>query len=200
MHPDLSHLPLSGRGTSGASGSAMRTISVRTAWKSAPPFELKAPGTFSHTMNLGLANRISTSAPVAFRISFTIRICSIKSPDRSPSSPALFPATLKSWQGLPPVMMSTGGILSPWIFCMSPRCSILSLSPFFTGLPTSEQPGFERNIHCPPPDQTPDTQSNRSYRNTGATYGRKHSGGGVYVSINSTLTFWLLDLMLCPSR
>jgi hypothetical protein len=59
-------------------------------------------------------------------ISFMIRICSMKSPLRSPSSPALLPATERSWQGLPPIMQSTIGAVSPLIFVISPRCFILA--------------------------------------------------------------------------
>ena len=46
------HFPFGGRGTAQA-GAAIRTVSSRTIRKSSPPAELKAPGTFSHTMNLG---------------------------------------------------------------------------------------------------------------------------------------------------
>lgn len=53
-------------------------------------------------------------------------------PDRSPSSPAPFPATLKSWQGLPNVMMSTGSIRPPWISVTLPRWSMLGKCRFET--------------------------------------------------------------------
>jgi hypothetical protein len=49
-----------------------------------------------------------------------MRIASLKRPDRSPPSPARFPATLRSWHGLPKVMMSTGGSFAPSSFVMSP--------------------------------------------------------------------------------
>ena len=45
-------------------------------------------------------------------------------PDRSPARPALFPATDKSWQGLPPIITSTTGASAPLIFVISPRCII----------------------------------------------------------------------------
>jgi predicted MPP superfamily phosphohydrolase len=97
IHPDLGHFPLSGIGTSGASGSAILTISERTAWKSLPPLLENAPGTFSQTMNRG--RTIQPVRPVVRSrslISFTIRTCSMNSPLRSPSSPARLPATERS--------------------------------------------------------------------------------------------------------
>ena len=39
-------------------GAAIRTVSSRTIRKSSPSAELKAPGTFSHTMNLGRINSV----------------------------------------------------------------------------------------------------------------------------------------------
>lgn len=63
-------------------------------------------------------------------ISLTIRICSMYKPERAPARPARFPAMLKSWQGLPPVMHQTGVISAPLIFVISPKClmKIASLS------------------------------------------------------------------------
>ena len=115
-----------------------RTISVRTVWKSLPPFELKAPGTFSQTIYLG--RTLIPDLPFRrsfFLISFTIRSWSMNRPLRVVSSsplssclrPLRSPATDKSWQGLPPVITSTGGISAPLIFVISPRCFTLSSSP-----------------------------------------------------------------------
>lgn len=53
-----------------------------------------------------------------------ILTASINSPDRSPSRPALLPATDKSWQGDPKVIKSTGSILLPSTLVTSPRCTI----------------------------------------------------------------------------
>ena len=53
-----------------------------------------------------------------------IRICSINRPEREPAKPALAPATLRSWQGEPPQMMSTGGSFAPSSLVMSPRWTI----------------------------------------------------------------------------
>ena len=83
--------------------------------------ELNAPGTFSQHIHRG-----RTAIPVrplcssAFLISFTMRICSIKSPERAPNIPALAPATLRSWHGEPPQMISTGGSFAPSSLVMSP--------------------------------------------------------------------------------
>ena len=50
-----------------------------------------------------------------------MRICSIKRPERAPASPALVgDATLRSWHGEPPQMMSTGGSLAPSSLVISP--------------------------------------------------------------------------------
>lgn len=96
--PDFGHFPPSGKGTSGAFGSAILTISVRTAWKSFPWLELKAPGTFSQTIYRGRINSLALPSSASFfRISFTTLICSMNSPLRSPLNPALLPATLRSW-------------------------------------------------------------------------------------------------------
>ena len=113
IHPAYDHLPFGGRGITAVS-SAILVTSSRTARKSSPRLLLNAPGTFSQTMYRGF--------PYFFRISFTILICSINSPERAPDSPARFPATLKSWQGEPPIMQSTGSISSPRISVMSPKC------------------------------------------------------------------------------
>ncbi len=114
--PLLLHFP-AGRGIT-ASGSATLAVSSRTARKSSPPLLESAPTTFSHTRCRGTHRKLLA---VAFRISLTIRIISINRPLRSPARPALPPATLKSWQGLPPVMTSTGGISAPFILVMSPK-------------------------------------------------------------------------------
>ena len=53
-----------------------------------------------------------------------IRICSRKRPDRCPARPALAPATERSWHGLPPQMMSTGGSFAPSSLVTSPTCCI----------------------------------------------------------------------------
>ena len=59
--PEIITLEMSdgGEGMLDAFSSAMCAVSSRTARKSLPPFEEKAPHTFSHTMNLG-----RTSSPV----------------------------------------------------------------------------------------------------------------------------------------
>ena len=127
MHPLVRH-PFSGRGIA-ASGWTTRAVSSRTARKSSPPLLEKAPGTFSQTMYRGRTDRTGCPSRMpASRISFTILICSMNSPERSPASPALFPATERSWHGLPPITTSTGGASRPEIFVMSPRC-IISLTP-----------------------------------------------------------------------
>lgn len=64
-------------------------------------------------------------------ISFTIRICSMNRPLRSPASPALLPATLRSWHGLPPMMQSTTGSSCPSSCVISPKCFMYSL-PFLS--------------------------------------------------------------------
>ena len=53
-----------------------------------------------------------------------IRICSRKRPDLCPARPALAPATERSWHGLPPQMMSTGGSFAPSSLVISPTCCI----------------------------------------------------------------------------
>ena len=99
-------------------------ISSRTMRKSSPfgEPELKAPGTFSQARKRGRIKRaalpLSTSAAL---ISFTIRICSIKSPERAPARPArVGDAVERSWQGEPPQIMSTGGSSAPSSLVMSP--------------------------------------------------------------------------------
>lgn len=92
------------------------------------PFDVpleNAPGTFSHKNHLG-----RTATPVrprnmsAYRISLVIRVCSKKRPDLAPESPARAPATDRSWHGLPPQMMSTGGSAAPSSFVISPTWSM----------------------------------------------------------------------------
>ena len=115
-----------------ASGSATLMISSMTAAKSEPlgfPL-LNAPGTFSHTMYLGrTAQAVRPRFLSRSLISFTIRICSINRPDRSPARPARFPATERSWHGEPPVITSTTGTSYPLIFVISPKCFIFHHLP-----------------------------------------------------------------------
>ena len=97
-YPPQVFQPFSGTSISGASGSAMRMASSRTAAKSFPPLELKAPGTFSQTIYRGRTN--SPVRPLAMScafISLIIRICSMYRPERAPASPARFPAMERSW-------------------------------------------------------------------------------------------------------
>lgn len=58
-----------------------------------------------------LPNEVSRSNKVSwyvslfewlFSIPFVIRVCSMNRPERAPAKPALAPATLRSWHGLPP--------------------------------------------------------------------------------------------------
>lgn len=132
--PAYSQRPAGGLTTS-ICGSSIWTNSRSTARKSFPSALEKAPGTFSHTQYRG-----RTAIPVrprslsAFLISFTIRICSMKRPERSPESPALAPATLRSWHGLPPQIMSTGGSSAPFSFVMSPTWSMLGKRAFVTAM------------------------------------------------------------------
>lgn len=80
-------------------GKQIRTISSSTIRKSSYfgfPLE-KAPGTFSQHIQRG--RMLTLSRPRAFsanRISRTMRICSIKRPERAPARPALAPATERS--------------------------------------------------------------------------------------------------------
>ena len=122
IRPADSQRPESGRGTE-IPQTLIRTISSRTHRKSSPfgvPLE-KAPGTFSHTIYRGRISRAARPRRIsAFLISFTSLTCSIKRPERSPASPALAPATDRSWHGLPPQMISTGGSSAPFNFVISP--------------------------------------------------------------------------------
>lgn len=70
----------------------------------------------------------------AFLISFTMRICSINRPERSPESPALAPATERSWQGLPPQTISTGVSSAPFSFVMSPTWTMSGNRSFVTSM------------------------------------------------------------------
>ena len=98
--------------------------SSQTMRKSSPLLLLKAPGTFSQSAKRGYF------PSVAVLISLIILTASMKSPLRVVSSspfascfkPARLPATDKSWQGLPKVIMSTGSISPSCILLMSPRC------------------------------------------------------------------------------
>lgn len=92
---------------------------ARMAAKSRPPLLVRAPATFSHQRN---------GAPHSVKM----RSCSYQSPLRFPSRPARFPATERSWQGLPPTTTST----VPWNFLPS---------NFATSLPTTRSPRA-RNI------------------------------------------------------
>ena len=121
-HPAVGH-PFLGTETAGTCGSAILIVSWRTAPKSYPLLELKAPGTFSQTIQRGrMSVPVLPLAASAHLISFIILICSIKSPDRSPARPARLPATDKSWQGLPPMMTLTGSTIEPLICVISPKC------------------------------------------------------------------------------
>lgn len=106
----------------------MWRISSNTIRKSSPLGDplLNAPGTFSQQNQRGrISIPVRPRSRSAVLISFTIRICSIKSPERAPDKPARVPATLRSWQGLPPQMRSTGNNSFPDNFVMSPLCTIL---------------------------------------------------------------------------
>lgn len=96
---------------------------------------LNAPGTFSQTNHLGRTDSPDRPRKIsAFRISFVRRICSMNRPERAPSRPRRVPATDRSWHGLPPQMMSTGGRSSPRSFVISPTCSILGKRCFVTSI------------------------------------------------------------------
>ena len=102
----------------------------RTTRKSSPlkaedPL-LNIPGTFSQQNHLGRTDfPARPRCTSAFRISFVTRICSINSPDRAPANPArVHDPMLKSWHGLPPQMMSTGGSFAPSSLVMSPTWSM----------------------------------------------------------------------------
>ncbi len=106
----------------------MWRISSNTIRKSSPLGDplLNAPGTFSQQNQRGrISIPVRPRSRSAVLISFTIRICSIKRPEREPDNPALVPATLRSWQGLPPQMRSTGNNSFPDNFVISPSCDIL---------------------------------------------------------------------------
>ena len=113
----------------------IRRISSRTILKSSPfgsPLE-NAPGTFSQQRNLGRIRMPDRPRSIsAFLISFVIRVCSIKSPERVPANPARAPATDKSWHGLPPQMISTGGSSAPLSFVISPTWIISGNRSFVT--------------------------------------------------------------------
>lgn len=148
--PAFVHFCLSGSRGRENPGSAMRTASSSTAPKSPNPslkLLLNAPGTFSQTIYRG-----RTSSPVrpmllsCSLISLTIRICSMYKPERAPARPARFPAMLKSWQGLPPVMHQTGSTSAPLIFVISPKC----FKVFFSGLPSSGMGDHPHTTGLPP--------------------------------------------------
>ena len=109
------------------SGTHILIISSRTILKSSlggSPEE-NVPGTFSQHNILGRTDTPDRPRSIsAFRISFVIRICSMKSPERAPASPALAPATERSWHGLPPAIISTGGSSAPFSLVISPKWSI----------------------------------------------------------------------------
>ena len=140
--PASGHEPGYGLGTT-SSGKEIRTISSSTILKSSyfgVPLE-KAPGTFSQHIQRG--RMLTPSRPRALsanRISRTIRICSIKRPERAPARPALAPATDRSWHGLPPQMMSTGGSSAPCSFVMSPTWSISGKRSFVTSMGKARSP------------------------------------------------------------
>src|SRR5690554_6910431 len=84
---------------SAGTGSSHPAISPTTTAKSRPLLLLNAPGTFS---------QMSHRAPQRVRAALKILICSVNRPERSPSSPARLPATLRSWHGEPPITTSIG--------------------------------------------------------------------------------------------
>lgn len=162
-------------------GTHILIISSRTILKSSPcgSPEEKAPGTFSQHKILGRTDTPDRPRNIsAFLISFVIRICSMKSPERTPAKPALAPATDKSWQGLPPAIISTGGSSAPFSLVISPKWSIwgkcvdvtamgngsISLAhngtiPLFTAargkppMPSNKLPSV--SITCSPPERWP---------------------------------------------
>ena len=78
-------------------------------------FTLNAPGTFSQTAKVGyspLAASLISLMILTASINRPLRVVS-SSPFASCFNPARFPATDKSWQGLPKVMMSTGSMSPP---------------------------------------------------------------------------------------
>ena len=90
-------------------------ISLMTVAKSPPLFEERAPATFSQTVHRGKVPFVTS------RISLIIRIASWNKPDLEPSKPARFPATDKSWHGLPKMITSTGGNSAPETVEISPH-------------------------------------------------------------------------------
>ena len=163
------------------SGTHILIISSRTILKSSlggSPEE-NVPGTFSQHSILGRIDTPDRPRSIsAFLISFVIRICSMKSPERAPASPALAPATERSWHGLPPAIISTGGSSAPFSLVISPKRSIwgkcfdvtamgngsISLAhkgtmPLFTAargnppIPSNKLPSV--SITCSPPELWP---------------------------------------------
>ena len=134
--PAGSQRPRKGRGTYTESN-LIRTISSRTIRKSSPfgsPLE-NAPGTFSQQRNLGRTKIPDRPRSIsAFLISFVIRVCSINRPDLEPDKPALAPATERSWQGLPPQMISTGGSSAPFNLVISPTWIMSGNRSFVTSM------------------------------------------------------------------
>ena len=120
ISPAVSHRP-AGRGISTVL-SHRAASSCRTRRKSSPLLLLNAPGTFSQTAKAGYF------PCVLHLISRMIRTASKNRLERSPDNPARFPAMLKSWQGEPNVITSTGLIFPPSIRVISPKCSILASS------------------------------------------------------------------------
>lgn len=118
-------------------GKQTRMISSNTIRKSSylgVPLE-KAPGTFSQHRNLGRTKIPDRPRNIsAFRISFVMRICSMNKPERAPANPARAPATDKSWQGLPPQRISTGGSSAPLSFVISPTWIISGNRSFVTSM------------------------------------------------------------------
>lgn len=112
-------------------------ISSRTIRKSSPfgsPLE-NAPGTFSQQRNLGRTKMPDRPRSIsAFLISFVIRVCSINRPERAPANPARAPATDKSWHGLPPQMISTGGSSAPLSLVISPTWIMSGNLSFVTSM------------------------------------------------------------------
>ncbi len=118
-------------------GKQTRMISSNTIRKSSyfgVPLE-KAPGTFSQHRNLGRTKIPDRPRSIsAFLISFVMRICSMNKPERAPAKPARAPATDKSWQGLPPQMISTGGSSAPFNLVISPTWIMSGKRSFVTSM------------------------------------------------------------------
>lgn len=134
--PADSQRPRTGRGTDMVSN-LIRTISSRTIRKSSPlgcPLE-NAPGTFSQHKNLGRTEMPARPrSKSAHLISFVILVCSKNKPERAPANPARAPATDRSWHGLPPQIISTGGSVPPFNFVISPTCTMLGKRCFVTSM------------------------------------------------------------------